>query len=147
MFVGGSGVVAKGLLLIGCLLLSGGPTFAGNEPAKASKDVMPPIMQNRAKPVEITGEVVDTWCWSSGVMREGRGAKHKSCALACVAGGVTAGIVDDKGNLYIAAKSKAYNGCRDQLLPFVSKRVKIKGFIASRGGCSVLKISEVKEVK
>ncbi|MBY0356770.1 MAG: hypothetical protein K2W82_02110 [Candidatus Obscuribacterales bacterium] len=115
--------------------------------SKGKEAVMPPIMQNQAKPIEVTGEVVDAWCWSSGVMGPGQGAKHKSCALACIAGGVTAGIVDDKGNLYIAAKSKAYNGCRDQLLPFVAKRVKVKGYIASRGGCRVLKISEVKEVK
>lgn len=111
------------------------------------RPVMPAIPMNRARPIELTGEVVDAWCWSSGVMGEGRGPKHKSCALACVMGGVTAGIVDDQGNLYIAAKSKAYNGCKDQLLPFVAKRVKISGYLASRGGCNVLKISKVQEVK
>ena len=95
------------------------------------------------KAIELEGEVVDAWCWSSGVMKEGRGPAHRSCGLACVKGGVSCGIVDDDNNLYIAAKSKAYRGCNEMLAPYVAKRVKIKGWLTERGGCRLIKVGEV----
>lgn len=111
-----------------------------------SKSLADPSKLQKNGPIELEGEVVDAWCWASGVMGPGRGPEHHKCALRCILGGVSCGIVDDYDNLYIAAKSKAYSGCREQLAPFVSKRVKIKGWVAERGGCRILKITEVEEV-
>lgn len=97
------------------------------------------------KKVEMIGEVVDAWCYASQVMGPGRGEKHKACALACIHGGVSAGILDEKtGELFIAAKHKGYTGCKELLLPFVAKRVRVKGWIARKGGCNLIKIQEVK---
>jgi hypothetical protein len=96
-----------------------------------------------AVPIELTGEVVDSWCFASQVMGDGRGPKHQSCALACIMGGVTPGIVDDKGQLYLCVKHKAYQGCKELLTPFVAKRVKIKGHLAAKGGVRVLKVTSV----
>jgi hypothetical protein len=100
-----------------------------------------------AKPFEVTGEVVDTWCFASQTMGPGRGERHKACGTACVLGGVTAGIVDDQGNLYIAAKHQGYTGCNQLLLPYMAKRVKAVGWMASKGGCNIMKIRSVQEVK
>lgn len=100
-----------------------------------------------AVPVELVGEVVDSWCYASQVMGDGRGAHHQSCALACVMGGVTPGIVDDKGLLYLCVKHKAYTGCKDLLAPYVAKRVKVKGHLATKGGVRVLKVTSVELVK
>lgn len=80
-------------------------------------------------------------------MGEGRGEKHKACGLLCVLGGVSSGIVDDDGKLYICAKSKAYKGCAELMGRFVGKRVRVKGWISERGGCSLLKVSDVVELK
>lgn len=97
------------------------------------------------KKVEMVGEVVDAWCYASQVMGPGRGEKHKACALACIHGGVSPGILDEKtGELFIAAKHKGYTGCKELLLPFVAKRVVVKGWIARKGGCNLIKIQEVK---
>jgi hypothetical protein len=115
----------------------------GAPPLHAKEDDSTPI----AKPIELTGEVVDAWCYSSQVMGPGRGPKHKACALACAHGGVTLGIVDDQGTLYIAAKHKGFTGCQELLMPYVAKRVKIVGWIAHKGGCNVLKIKSVTEAK
>ncbi len=58
------------------------------------------------------------------------------------------GILDEKtGELFIAAKHKGYKGCKDLLLPFVAKRVAVKGWTARKGGCNWIKISEVKLAK
>lgn len=107
----------------------------------------PPRYAPKLKPVEITGEVVDSWCFASQVMGPGRGERHRACALACLHGGVTPGIVDDSGTLYIAAKHEAYTGCKELLLPYVAKRVKITGWLAQKGGCNVLKVKKVEEAK
>lgn len=104
-------------------------------------------VKTNTRPVTIEGEVVDTWCYASGVMGDGRGEKHKSCARKCVSGGVTAGILTDDGTLFIAAKHQAYNGCAGLLLPYVAERVKVKGWLAEKGGCKLLKITSVERVK
>ena len=108
-----------------------------------------PVEKQRLVPatraVEMTGEVVDAWCYASQVMGPGRGEKHKACALACIHGGVSCGILDEKtGELFIAAKHKGYTGCKELLLPFVAKRVTVKGWTARKGGCNLIKIREVK---
>jgi len=100
-----------------------------------------------SKPFVVTGEVVDAWCYASQTMGSGRGDAHKPCALACIGGGVTPGIVDDKGTLYIAAKYKAYTGCRELLMPYAAKRVKVTGWLTTKGGCNVLKIQKVEPAK
>ncbi|MBX9951928.1 MAG: hypothetical protein K2Y39_22340 [Candidatus Obscuribacterales bacterium] len=117
------------------------------EPLRPQSEI--PLEKQRlipaTKKVEITGEVVDAWCYASQVMGPGRGEKHQACALACIHGGVSAGILDEKtGELFIAAKHKGYTGCKELLLPFVAKRVVVKGWIARKGGCNLIKIQEVK---
>ncbi len=122
------------------------PWDSGAKPTKPGESPMVDNVPKNYSTIELEGEVVDAWCWSSGVMGEGRGPKHHSCGLACVMGGVSCGIVDDKGTLYIAAKSKAYKGCNLMLAPFVAKRVKVKGWLTERGGCKLLKINQVTDL-
>ena len=102
--------------------------------------------KTNTQPIEMEGEVIDTWCYVSGVMGPGRGPEHEKCGRLCVGGGVTAGILDDKGNVYIAAKHQGYKGCAGLLLPYVAKRVRVKGWLAERGGVKLLKIRTVEEV-
>lgn len=133
------------LLLLATFLAPAQTAFA--EPLKPQSEI--PLEKQRlipaTKKVEMTGEVVDAWCYASQVMGPGRGEKHKACALACIHGGVSAGILDEKtGELFVAAKHKGYTGCKDLLLPFVAKRVIVKGWIARKGGCNLIKIQEVK---
>jgi len=117
--------------------------MSSDDAARKENLRFPPL----TKAVEITGEVVDSWCYTSQVMGPGRGERHKACGLACAHGGVTIGIVDDKGTLFIAAKHKGFQGCKELLTPYMAKRVKVKGWLASKGGCNVLKIQSVEEVK
>lgn len=147
-------------LMLFCLLLSA-PAWAADpvkKPAPGSTPKGQSAQQQSgspaavhlapvAVPVELVGEVVDSWCYASQVMGDGRGAHHQSCALACVMGGVTPGIVDDKGMLYLCVKHKAYTGCKDLLAPYVAKRVKVKGHLATKGGVRVLKVTSVELVK
>ncbi|MBA3855670.1 MAG: hypothetical protein C0507_02055 [Cyanobacteria bacterium PR.3.49] len=139
------------VILLGIFIFSAtAPKPAYSERPRPQSEI--PVEKQRLLPatkkVEMTGEVVDAWCFASQVMGPGRGEKHKACALACIHGGVSAGILDEKtGELFIAAKHKGYTGCKDLLLPFVAKRVTVKGWIARKGGCNLIKIQEVKLAK
>jgi hypothetical protein len=99
------------------------------------------------KPFVVTGEVVDAWCYASQTMGAGRGEAHKPCALACIGGGITPGIVDDQGTLYVAAKYTGFNGCRELLMPYVAKRVTVTGWLTTKGGCNIIKIMKVEPEK
>jgi len=148
-------LILGGWLIYRCLTPSLPPAQAG-APATSATDLPPDDPRTRhrkwkyqpqTKTVTIVGEVVDSWCYSSQVMGPGRGERHKACGLACAHGGVTIGIVDDEGTLYICAKHKAYTGCKELLTPFMAKRVKVLGWLGQKGGCNVLKIADVEEVK
>ncbi|MBX9690675.1 MAG: hypothetical protein K2X27_28425 [Candidatus Obscuribacterales bacterium] len=115
-------------------------------PEKAASSLSGPAPKTNYKVVKIEGEVVDAWCWSSGVMGSGRGPEHHSCGLACVMGGVSCGIVDDNDKLYIAAKSKAYKGANQMLAKYVAHRVIVNGWSTERGGCTLLKVNDVKDL-
>jgi len=100
--------------------------------------------KSHIRPVTITGEVVDAWCYSSQTMGPGRGESHKACALACSYGGITMGIVEDGTNdLYVAAKYKGYKGCNELLIPYVAQKVTVKGFVGDLGGNRMLRIDTV----
>lgn len=98
--------------------------------------------------VEIEGEVVDAWCYASQTMGPGRGKSHKACALKCVGGGITPGIVQDgTDDLFLAVKYRGYEGCNALLLPYVGERVRIKGFVGINGGQRVMRIQSVAPIK
>ena len=56
-----------------------------------------------AKRVTVTGEVIDSWCYISGIMFP-TGTAHHQCALWCAAGGIPVGILGDDGTVYLVLK-------------------------------------------
>lgn len=133
-------IIAGALLMVAGL--SAYQTVATADETGHAKPLYGPV-KPQVKDFEVTGEVVDAWCFSSKIMGPGRGERHKSCGIACAMGGVTLGIVDDSGQLYIAAKHKGYTGCKELLVPYMAKRVHAKGWLAESGGCKLLKIATV----
>jgi hypothetical protein len=54
--------------------------------------------------VQITSEIMDTWCYFSGVMGCSDaviGTAHHTCALWCSAGGFPVGLLGDDGIVYM----------------------------------------------
>lgn len=116
--------------------------------SKFNSGALPKLRAPNIKPITVTGEVVEIWCYTSETMGPGRGKEHLSCAGLCAAGGVPLAIVDDNGEIYLAAKSsEPYKGCFELLAPYLSKRVKAAGFVAAKKGIKVLKITSVQAVK
>ncbi len=86
-----------------------------------------------AKPIEITGEVIDTWCYFSGVMGSPDavvGSAHHTCALWCAAGGIPVGVLAKDGTVYMVLKlsGAAPLANKDTLLDIQSDHVTAKGY-------------------
>src|SRR5689334_16292301 len=62
--------------------------------------------------ISVKGEVVDLWCYLEG---GDHGAKHKDCAVVCAKAGNPIGIVDAKGNVFVAMGIKDHQPGREVL--------------------------------
>jgi len=93
------------------------------------------------KPVSVTGEVVDLWCF---VDHGAHGATHKACGVACAQGGNPIGIVDSKGKIYLIMNSEKHGGSRDNLIEHMADTVTATGKVVSKGGLQVLYVDTIK---
>ncbi|TLY31699.1 MAG: hypothetical protein E6K56_04460 [Ignavibacteria bacterium] len=97
--------------------------------------------QSKSKEKTVKGEVVDVWCY----LDDGsHGAGHKACATTCAKAGNPIGILDAKGNLYVAMGSNDHQPGRELLIDKMSETVTVTGKLVKKGGTQVLYISSVK---
>ncbi len=101
-----------------------------------------------AEPINITGEVIDTWCYYSGVMGGADavvGSAHHTCALWCAAGGIPVGVLADDGSVYMVLKlsGAAPLANKDTLLEIQSNRITAKGMHYVRDGVNYLVVENV----
>lgn len=98
--------------------------------------------------VRITGEVIDTWCYFSGVMGGTDavvGSAHHTCALWCSAGGIPVGVLGDDGEVYMVLKIEgddASNG-GDTQLALASHAITADGMLYRRDGINYLVVAEI----
>lgn len=97
--------------------------------------------QPKGPTLTVKGEVVDLWCYLEG---GDRGAKHKECATTCAKAGNPIGIVDAKGNVYVAMGIQDHQPGRDLLLDKMAQTVTVTGTLVRKGGAQVLYIKSVK---
>lgn len=88
----------------------------------------------------IKGEVVDLWCYMD---HAARGEKHKACAVACAKMGNPIGIVDAKGNIYVAVGSELHQSDRDRLIDKMAQQVTVTGKVVNRGGMKMLYVQSI----
>ena len=87
--------------------------------------------QPKGEHATIKGEVVDLWCYLEG---GDRGPAKKECATACAKAGNPIGVLDAKGNLYVAAGLKDHQPAQSLLLNKMSDQVTVTGTVV-KGGC------------
>jgi len=97
--------------------------------------------QPKGQRTTITGEVVDLWCYLEG---GDRGPTKKDCATACAKAGNPIGVLDSKGNLYVAAGLKDHQSAQSLLLNRMSDRVTVSGTLVRTGGVPMIYIESVK---
>ena len=103
---------------------------------------------DEAKQIKITGEVIDSWCYYSGVMGGPDavvGSAHHTCALWCAAGGIPVGVRADDGTVYMVLKlsGKAPLADKDTLLNIQSDRITANGMHYVRDGVNYLVVEKV----
>jgi len=98
--------------------------------------------------VQITGEIIDTWCYYSGVMGGPdavTGTAHHTCALWCSAGGIPVGLLGEDGQVYMVLKIKGDDGSAggDTQLRLASHEITADGILYYRDGLNYLVVEEV----
>lgn len=97
--------------------------------------------------IKVTGEVIDTWCYFSGVMggpEAVTGSAHHTCAMWCAAGGIPVGILAEDGTVYMVIKWEG-NGdvAGKNLLKVQAHEVEAEGILHERDGINYLIVEKV----
>ena len=97
-----------------------------------------------AKRVQISGEVVETWCSVSAIMYA-YGTAHHQCAAWCTAGGIPVGLKDKDGTFYVILKIEPddSNVANPTLAHFLSHDVTVDGDLIARDGVNYLLVTKV----
>ncbi|MEM1299809.1 MAG: hypothetical protein AAGH68_11075 [Pseudomonadota bacterium] len=97
--------------------------------------------------VQVKGEIIDTWCYYSGVMGGPDavvGSAHHTCAMWCAAGGIPVGVLAEDGTVYMVLKWEG-NGdvAGDTLLSVQSHQITADGILHERDGVKYLIVEKV----
>ena len=97
-----------------------------------------------AQRVEVTGEVIDSWCYLTEIMYP-EGTAHHQCALWCAAGGIPVGILADDGTVYIVLKFEddATSVANPTVMEIQSHRVRVEGDLYTRDGINYLLVNRI----
>lgn len=103
---------------------------------------------NNAKEIEIKGEVIDTWCYFSGVMGGEDaviGSAHHTCALWCAAGGIPVGVRTEEGDVFMVLKYTGEDPLAqsDTIMEVQSDIITAKGMHYVRDGVNYLVVEQV----
>ncbi|WP_299599304.1 hypothetical protein [uncultured Tateyamaria sp.] len=98
--------------------------------------------------IQVTGEIIDTWCYYSGVMGSPDavvGSAHHTCALWCSAGGIPVGLLAEDGTVYMVLKvgEDDQTAGGDTTLKLAAHTVEADGMLYERDGLNYLVVSDV----
>ncbi len=101
-----------------------------------------------AEEIQIAGEIIDTWCYFSGVMgppEAAQGTAHHTCAMWCAAGGIPVGVLADNGTVYMVLKWEGEDTASgsSNILAIQSDRVTARGDHYERDGINYLVVADV----
>ena len=98
--------------------------------------------------VQVSGEIIDTWCYFSGVMGGPDavvGSAHHTCALWCSAGGIPVGLLAEDGTVYMVLKvgEDDQTAGGDTTLKLAAHTVEADGMLYQRDGLNYLVVADV----
>lgn len=99
------------------------------------------VADPKGEEVTVKGEVIDLWCYLEG---GDHGADHKDCAVTCAKAGNPIGILDAKGNVYVAMGIKDHQPGREVLIDRMAETVTVTGTLVKKGGVQVIYVKSVK---
>jgi hypothetical protein len=107
-----------------------------------------PVLAAEGQRIQVKGELIDTWCYFSGVMGGTdavRGSAHHTCALWCSAGGIPVGLLAEDGTVYMVMKigDDDASAGGDTQLALAAHTVEADGMHYVRDGINYLIVSDV----
>jgi hypothetical protein len=124
------------------------PKFTNLLAAVALMPVALPVHAAEGERIQVTGEIIDTWCYYSGVMGGPDavvGSAHHTCALWCSAGGIPVGLLAEDGTVYMILKIEqdASSAGGNTQLSLAAHTVTADGMLYERDGLNYLVVNEV----
>jgi len=100
--------------------------------------------------ITVTGEIIDTWCYYSGVMGGPDsvvGSAHHTCALWCSASGIPIGLLTEDGTVYTILKLGPQDNATggETALRLASHTVTADGMYYERDGGKYIIVEKVVE--
>ncbi|MDA8586027.1 hypothetical protein N9L47_07095 [Rhodobacteraceae bacterium] len=110
--------------------------------------LMSPAFAAEGERISVKGEIIDTWCYFSGVMGGPDaviGSAHHTCALWCSAGGIPVGLLAEDGTVYMVMKieDSSDSASGDTQLRLASHVIEADGMLYKRDGLNYLVVEEV----
>jgi len=103
--------------------------------------VMPALASTSfAGTTTLKGEVVDTACYLD---HGARGAKHKQCALNCLANGVAPSLLTSDGKLYLLLPPHGPHDAYDKVKKLAAETVTVRGTELSKAGMDAFVVEAV----
>ena len=96
-----------------------------------------------AKPVTLTGEVIDLYCYSD---HQASGAEHAKCATSCITKGIPVGFLTADGTMYVIV-GKDHAPANAEVAPFAGKQSTITGKVSEAKGMKTIQLISIADVK
>ena len=100
------------------------------------------------KRVQITGEIVDTWCYVTEIMFA-QGTAHYQCAIWCALGGIPVSVVDKDGKVYmiLRVEDNDTSVANPKLVTIQANEVTVDGDLYVRDGVNYLMVNKIADNK
>ncbi len=117
--------------------------LSGTSPARAA-------LNNAVKPrrVQITGEIVDTWCYVTEIMFA-QGTAHYQCAVWCALGGIPVSVLGKDGTVYMVLRVEDEDAsvANPKLVTIQASEVTVDGDLYVRDGVNYLMVNKIADNK
>ncbi|MEO8603884.1 MAG: hypothetical protein ABI629_15015 [bacterium] len=96
----------------------------------------------RAETETVTGEIVDTFCYSA---MGAKGASHRQCAIDCAKKGIPLALLENGTNkIYVLLPNKDKTALPDEVTKKIAEQVSITGNVHATGESNFLTVESIK---
>jgi hypothetical protein len=99
--------------------------------------------KEEAKPVTLTGEVLDLYCYFD---HKASGPDHAKCATSCIKKGLPVGFLAADGTMYIVI-GKEHEPINATVAEFAGKKSTITGTVKEQGGVKAIELVSIADAK
>jgi len=94
-----------------------------------------------AKPVTMTGEVIDLYCYMG---HQSAGAEHAKCANACIKKGIPVGFLTADGTMYVIV-GKDHGPVNAMVADFAGRKSTVTGVVMENNGLKAIELVSIAE--